>query len=77
MNAKAFHRIDITSHDDGSATAWCITNDNDDDGYPDGTTAEWRIEHASVADALRHHGKCRVGISGIVVTVLLDGLRVE
>lgn len=74
---RAFHRVEIYSRPDGSAVAECQTNDDDDDGVPDGRTAEWTLEHKTIEQALKQHGKCRVGISGIVVTVCLDGNRVE
>lgn len=62
--------------DNGRVTVLAITNDNNDDGVVDGTTEEWTLEFENVAAFRKFCGKCRVGISGIRVFVLLDGKQV-
>lgn len=56
---------------------FAITNDNNDDGHPDGRTEEWTMDFPDKAAALKHCGVCRVGVSGIRVTVRLDGEEVR
>lgn len=55
----------------------CETNDDDDDGYPDGQIDRWTMFFPSVAKALAYAGTCRIGVSGVVVTVTLDGEEVR
>jgi hypothetical protein len=53
------------------------TNDDDDDGFPDGEITTWSLTFPNVDAALRYTGACRVGISGVIVTVTLDGKEVR
>lgn len=53
------------------------TNDDNDDGYPDGAWTYWSMRYPSVDQALKGCGKCRVGISGVIVTVTLDGKEIR
>jgi hypothetical protein len=69
-------RYFITTTPDG-AVVNCITNDDDDDGYPDGRWVAWEEEYPSVEKALAIKGKCRIGISGVIVTVTLDGKEIR
>jgi hypothetical protein len=78
----AVHRISVVTDDglDGDdAQGGCVvrhqTNDDDDDGFPDGQWATWAEGYDSVELALERVGKCRIGISGVVVTVTLDGVE--
>jgi hypothetical protein len=57
----------------GKVRVLVSTNDDDDDGIPDGKVEQWSMEFPSVEAALEHCGRSRVGISGVRVTVLLDG----
>lgn len=68
----AFHDISITSLGDGRCSVHESTNDDDDDGYPDGHVEEWSYE-GDLARELERHGKSRTGISGVKVSVYLDG----
>jgi hypothetical protein len=73
MDDRAFHNIDITTRADGSVWAVHTTNDDNDDGYPDGATQVWALNYKSVEDAKRVSGKSRIGISGVIVTVTVEG----
>ncbi len=72
----AWATYDCTLWPDGTVHVACGTNDDRDLGYPSGESW-YTLTHASLDDARRTRGVCRVGISGIVVTVTLDGQRVE
>lgn len=52
---------------------YATTNDDNDDGYPDGNWENWEMQFHNLESALRFTGKCRVGISGVIVTVTLNG----
>lgn len=65
------------SFDDQSVRIECETNDDDDDGYPDGEIERWTMTFPTVDAALAYAGKCRVGVSGVIVTVTLDGEEVR
>ena len=76
IGVVALHRISISQTEDG----WRVderTNDNDDDGYPDGEWVSWTNCVLSKETALKHAGVCRVGISGVIVTVFLDGKEIR
>lgn len=63
--------------DDAVVRVECETNDDDDDGYPDGEITRWTETFNTLDAALRNKGKCRVGVSGVIVTVTLDGEEVR
>jgi hypothetical protein len=69
------HRIEITSTDHGALVTE-TTNDDDDDGIADGDWTTWQ-HHTTHEIALNHAGKCRVGLSGVIVTVIFDGKEVR
>lgn len=73
MDQTIWHRIRADTLPSGEVIAHHSTNDDDDDGYPDGHTTEWTINYGSRAQFDKCCGVCRVGISGIIVTVTLDG----
>jgi hypothetical protein len=75
--APCVHRIAIISTDsaDGSIIVRHMTNDDDDDGIADGQWTTWAEGYDSLELALKHQGKCRIGISGVIVTVTLDGVE--
>jgi hypothetical protein len=77
LEPVTLQRYFITANPDGTAVCWCETNDDDDDGYPDGAWEQWEEQYPSVEKALDVKGKCHVGISGVIVTVLLDGKEVR
>lgn len=70
---QAYIRYDMRTRADGVILGWVQTNDNNDDGYPDGTTEEWETSFKTRADFDRRVGRNRTGISGIKVIVVLDG----
>lgn len=71
----AVHRIYLITQ---GATMRVIeeTNDDNDDGYPDGAWVRWESE-MDVERAKKYAGPCRVGTSGVIVTVTLDGEEVR
>jgi hypothetical protein len=77
LHAAAVHRYTITTNSSGLALVSEQTNDDNDDGIPDGRWDTWSAEYPSVEAALEHTGKCRVGISGVICTVTLDGKEVR
>src|SRR5262245_19897008 len=76
MPTAAVHRIKIVSAENDNVSVTETTNDDDDDGLPDGHWETWRYR-STRENALKHAGKCRVGISGVIVTVTLDGKEVR
>jgi hypothetical protein len=74
----ALHRIRVTTSD--STVGGFVeekTNDNDDDGYPDGEWVEWENTFGTADAALKHAGRCRVGMSGVIVTVSHNGQEIR
>lgn len=65
---------DVVPDGAGGAHVHAATNDNLDTGYPS-EFAEWHLHFRRLADALRHTGVCRTGVSGVRVTVTLNGER--
>jgi hypothetical protein len=77
MLGEAWQHYSIsTGYDGGRVLVLVRTNDNDDDGYDDGEVVEWQETFADLERALGYSGRSRVGISGILVTVTVDGERV-
>lgn len=74
---SAWMRYEGYSQGDGTIQVEAMTNDNNDDGYPDGETAEWTLTCRDRADFDTRCGRSRIGISGIRVTVTLDGEEVR
>ena len=76
----AWHNITVlTCVDSGDAVVTVIesTNDDNDDGYPDGEITRWDYTDSSLDRVLARVGKCRVGVSGVIVTVTLDGKEIR
>lgn len=72
----ALHRIAVITGEftaDGSTLVKEMTNDNNDDGYPDGEWEIWSSVFTNEDTALAYAGFCRVGVSGVIVTVTVDG----
>src|SRR5262245_19408553 len=69
----AVQRITGTSAPYGGVFASYETNDSDDDGWPDGEWESWTDFFPSVQNFKKNAGICRVGVSGVIVTVILDG----
>ena len=66
------HRISIRD-EYGSVMVYETTNDDDDDGFPDGEWKEWESSFKNVEAAMKYAGKCRIGFLGTIVTVTLNG----
>jgi len=74
----ALHRIEVfTTNASVGATVVETTNDNDDDGYPDGEWVSWESTFGTADAAFKHAGKCRVGMSGVIVTVIHNGEEIR
>ena len=74
MTEHAWQRYDGITYSDGSVAVECGTNDNDDDGFPDREGPQyWHIIVPNVAAFKKFAGTSRIGVSGIRVTVTLDG----
>jgi hypothetical protein len=74
----ALHRIEVTTSDSTVGGFVTVkTNDDDDDGYPDGEWVEWEQTFGTADKALEYAGKCHVGISGVIVTVTHNGEEVR
>jgi hypothetical protein len=69
----AYQDYDVEENEDGTATVYCATNDDDDDGHVDCTRVTWELHFKSMAEALKYTGITRVGVSGIIVTVSIEG----
>lgn len=77
MMDAAYHRSFIyTAGSSGCVTVVHETNDNLDRGYPN-ECARWESTYASLEDALKRCGGTRVGCSGVLVTVTVDGVVVD
>ena len=73
---RAFHDIYVESLGEGAALVRHTTNDDNDDGYDDGEVTTWELDWPGpdgLAKALKQAGTSRVGISGVVVSVYVDG----
>lgn len=62
----------LTSHADGSISGTVWTNDNLDRGTPN-ETATWEVRYRDRTEMDRSAGTSRVGVSGVLVHVYLDG----
>ena len=72
----AYQIVRIDDYRNGHVVAAVETNDDNDDGENDGRVARWNTQHPSVEAALRQYGKSRTGVSGIQVSVYVDGVLV-
>jgi len=73
---RAFHDIQVDSLGGGAARVHHTTNDDNDDGYDDGEVTTWDIDWPGpdgFEKACKQAGTSRVGISGVVVSVFVDG----
>lgn len=76
MDSGAKMSYDGHTMSNGRIRVDCWTNDNYDKGYPSGD-AGWTVTVPNRESFNRHCGKSRTGISGIKVTVTLDGEEVR
>jgi hypothetical protein len=77
MERRCYINYDLHTMPDGGIVGWCSTNDNDDDGVA-GDDESWEVgpfNDRAMMD--RVVGKSRIGISGIKVTVTLDGEEIK
>jgi hypothetical protein len=70
---SVYHDICIETLGEDGVIVREVTNDDNDDGYSDGQEASWEWRAPSLEKALKRTGKSRIGISGITVTVSVDG----
>ncbi len=73
---KAYQNYYLSTESDGSISGRCETNDNLDQGAPN-EFAEWEVRFRNHQEMVSHTGLSHVGISGVAVTVYLDGERLE
>jgi hypothetical protein len=73
----AVHRIDVISFGEVATIVTEQTNDDNDDGYPDGEWKTWNNTFDTPEQAMKYAGVCRVGVSGVVVTVTFNGKEVR
>jgi len=69
-------RVDLTTLDTGRIRARWQTNDDNDDGYPDGEISSYDTYHESIGQAIKRCGKSRKGFYGQPVDVFLDGNKI-
>lgn len=76
---EAWHNIYITTTGPWHANAVEVyeeTNDDNDDGYPDGETVSFHLDFPNLEAALKHAGyKSHRGVSGVRVRVFVDGIE--
>lgn len=73
---ETWHRMEIVGHEDGSATVYHASNDDDDDGYPDPEVSHYEIHYGGPAGFERAKAACGVsrrGFFGCEVTVIVSG----
>ncbi len=72
----AWQRYDLVTRANGSIDGCCSTNDDLDHGVPT-EYAEWGCRYPNRKSMELQTGGCHTGISGIVVEVYLDGVKLE
>jgi hypothetical protein len=74
--AAAWQKYEITGNRQ-EAEIVCTTNDDNDDGIPDGEITTWIEEgYKGTSPALKRTGVCRYGVSGVAVFVSVNGVPV-
>lgn len=69
-------KVEIYSQPDGTAVAHWATNDDNDDGFPDGEVVRATYTYKSLAKAKEIWGKSRLGYYGQPVDVYIDDKKV-
>jgi hypothetical protein len=69
----AWHEMYAMTLPDGRVQVRNVTNDDNDDGWPDGVVTRWTSTYDDRETMLRVCGRSRHGVSGVVVRVFLDG----
>jgi len=69
-----WHNVHHITQPDGLIVSHHITNDDNDDGYPDDEITDWNIPPRPKNLALRSpYDRSHIGVSGVYVNVYLDG----
>ncbi len=76
-NPDVWQRYELYTDNEGEIRGVCSTNDNDDDGYPDGAIEQWEVHYRTYGEMLQRTGGMHYGCSGIKVEVYLDGCGVQ
>ena len=69
---QAWQTYDLFTAEDGTIRGTASTNDDNDDGYPDGDISRWEVSYQNRAEMLKRTGGTHYGCSGIHVLVYLD-----
>ena len=72
---QAWQVYELESNPDGTIRGTAITHDYDDNRYLDETT-RWPVRYRNREEMIQRTGGSHVGISGIQVTVYLDGYEI-
>ena len=71
---NVYHCVWHTTEPDGRISSYHRTNDDNDDGLPDGEVQDWKIGPQPKAIALKSpYNRSHIGCSGVYVYVYLDG----
>lgn len=73
---QAVQKYHLHSQQDGSLEGKCWTNDDEDLGIPS-AEADWEVRYKNRTDALKQTGGTHVGVSGVQVSVYIDGIQVN
>ncbi len=71
----AYHTYHLQTNSDSSISGTSETNDNLDHGYAS-QYASWTVRYRDRAHMDKEVGKSRIGCSGVVVDVYLDGTKI-
>jgi len=72
---SVYQEYELQTGTDGRISGICRTNDNLDRGYPS-EDAEWTVDYRNHEEMKRRTGLSHTGVSGVVVLVMLDGIRI-
>jgi len=76
VRGRAWISYRLHTTERGGITGVCETNDNLDRGY-ESEHDSWPVSYSDVQEMRKRTGGCHTGISGIEITVYLDGVRIE
>lgn len=74
--SSAWHLYDLSVEADGTVSGVVSTNDDLDWGEPS-EWASWPVSYKNLSDALKQTGGCHFGVSGVAVTVRVNGVCVD
>ena len=72
---RSYQRYDLSTQPDGTIRGRTFTNDNLDRGYPT-EYSEWAVDFRDFNHMKERTRLSHIGVSGTVVTVVLDGREV-